>query len=67
MGLFETAMNYFRRLARPAPDIRPISTSPEEGDTPPSGKRARLRWAMGKAHRRVMSRLKQPPKHGSGR
>ena len=66
MGLLESAINYFRRLARPGPEVQPGHVDGEEPDKP-LRKRTRIRLAARSAHNRVMARLKQPPKHGSNR
>lgn len=66
MGLQETAIKYLRRLARPGPGVQPGHVTGEDPQKP-LRKRARIRRAAQRAHNRVMARLKQPPRHGSGR
>ncbi len=66
MGLYEVAVNYFRRLARPAPTVQPGQVIADE-PARPLRKRERIRRAVKRAHGRVMRRINQPPRHGSNR
>ena len=61
MGLFERALNYFLRLAKPAPEVRyGPGVDAEEARERPRGKRARLKRALRRGHSRVMKRIRQP-------
>ncbi len=62
MSLFDNAINYVRRLARPmAPVVRTVDANGEPQR--PQRRRSRIRLAVKHAHRRVVTRLKQPSKH----
>ena len=66
MGLFERALNYFLRLAKPPPDVNySHGVDAKEEDAAPKGKRARLKRALRRGHSRVMKRVRQPPRHGA--
>ncbi len=68
MGMFERAINYIRRLAQPPPEVHLSHGAVAEDIEPGSGRRrSRIRRAVGRAHRRVMTRLKQPPPHENKR
>ena len=62
MSLFDNAINYVRQLARPTAPVVEM-TDAEGGPQRRLRRRSRIRLAVKQAHRRVVTRLKQPSKH----
>ncbi|MCO4763090.1 MAG: hypothetical protein KC502_16350 [Myxococcales bacterium] len=62
MSMYETAINYVRQLARPRPSPLSFVTvgGPDADFRPPRSRRSKIRRAAKRAHRRVVTRLKQP-------